>query len=75
MADLPGVTRAQTKFLRAFRNHPNGPGASEWPSPWTFRRWMRREGFRAAMASLRETLRLQSDLHLTTAAATAARTL
>jgi len=75
MSDTLGMTREQTKFLRAFRKHPLGPPPDAWPSPCVFRRWLRRAAFRSALKSLRDALRFQSDLHLAGAAASAAHVL
>jgi hypothetical protein len=72
MPDLKGTTRAQTIFLRAFRNDPAGPPAEQWPSAMVLRRWLRREGFAAALGSLMQSLRYQADFHLTAAAAAGA---
>lgn len=75
MPDMPGMTRAQTLFLRAFRDHPLGPPPAQWPAPCVFRRWLRRPKFRAALASVRDAMRFQADLHLAGAAAAAAHAL
>jgi hypothetical protein len=70
-----GTTRAQTLFLRDFRISPTGPAPEHWPSPSVFRRWMRKPRFRSALASLRDNLRFQADIHLATAANSAAHAL
>jgi hypothetical protein len=75
MADIPGTSRAQTSFLRAFRNNPSGPPSQSWPSPSILRRWLRRPRFRAALNSIRSAIQLQSDFHISSAATTAARNL
>src|SRR5688572_27690438 len=66
------VTRAQTRFLRAFVKNPCGPPADEWPSAVVLRRWLKRPGFCGAMNSILRTLRYQADFHLTAAAASGA---
>ena len=68
MANIPGTSRLQTIFLRAFRQQPTGPNPDQWPSPAILRRWLRRPTFRRALASVQDTLRLQSDFHLASAA-------
>ena len=75
MSDLPGTTRAQTIFLRACSKDPIGLCGKSMPSATTFRRWMRRPRFRRAVKEIRDALRFQADLHLSAAAAAAARTL
>ncbi|MFI5380980.1 MAG: hypothetical protein ACHRHE_16905 [Tepidisphaerales bacterium] len=65
---MPDTTRAQNVFLRAFRLQPAGPNPDQWPSPAILRRWLRRPTFRRALASIQDTLRIQSDFHLATAA-------
>ena len=72
MPDIKGTTRAQTKFLRAFRTDPHGPSEDKWPSPAIMRRWLRRPGFCDAMASIRDAMRYQADFQLLSAAASAA---
>src|SRR5579862_4694454 len=72
MADIKNTTRAQTVFLRSFRTHPAGPPAELWPSPAILRRWLRKPNFRHALDDLIQTLRYQSDFHLTAAACQAA---
>src|ERR1041385_5508561 len=64
MSDIPGTTRAQTKFLRAMSKNPSGPPPELWPSPSALRRWLRRPGFLKALQSVRETLFFQADIHL-----------
>jgi len=71
MPDLPGTTRAQTIFLRACSSDPFGLSGREWPTPTTFRRWMRRPGFRRAIQAVRDSLRMQCDLQLAAASAAA----
>jgi len=75
MSDIPGTSRAQTLFLRAFHTHPDGPPADLWPSPAIFRKWMRSPAFAAAMDDILATFRFQSDLHLAAVANRAAITL
>src|SRR5687768_2232433 len=72
MPRIQGTTTAQTKFLRAFRSTPHGPGAEHWPSPAILRRWLRRPGFVHAMRSIRDAMRYQADFQLLSAAASAA---
>ena len=73
MPDIPGTTREQTIFLRACSKDPFGLSGKDWPSPATFRRWMRRPGFRIAIKAMRDALRMQADLQLAAAAAAATR--
>lgn len=68
-------TSAQSLFLRAFRDNPAGPPAADWPNPATFRRWLKQDSFREALAAIRDALRFQADLHVATAAAQAAKNL
>jgi hypothetical protein len=75
MTPIPGTTRAQTVFLRAFRTNPAGPAHADWPTPAILRRWLRRPAFAAALKSLRNTFRFQVDFHLASAAAHAAQQL
>jgi len=72
MPRIRGETDAASSFLRAFRKNPHGPPPDKWPAPAILRRWLRRPSFRAAFNSLQETLRLQADFHLSTAANRAA---
>lgn len=72
MPDITGTTRAQTLFLRSFRTSPAGPSSADWPSPAILRKWLRKPAFRAALASIRDTLQFQSDFQLANAATTAA---
>ena len=71
MPDIPGTSRAQTIFLRAFAKNPSGPPPQAWPSPSILRRWLRRPRFRAALRSIEETLKFRSDFLLTATASTA----
>ncbi|MGA2496353.1 MAG: hypothetical protein ABSH20_01345 [Tepidisphaeraceae bacterium] len=75
MPRIPGTSNAQTTFLRAFRIHPGGLPPDRWPSPAILRRWLRRPTFARALASVRDTLRLQADFHLASAATLASATL
>ncbi|MDB5321208.1 MAG: hypothetical protein JWN40_2839, partial [Phycisphaerales bacterium] len=68
-------TEAQALFLRAFRENPSGPAAEKWPTPGTFRRWLKKSSFRNDLAAIRDALRFQADLHVATAAAQAAKSL
>src|SRR4051794_11489520 len=72
MSNENGTTRAQTKFLRAFRTHPFGPPPDAWPSPAILRRWLRRPGFHRAFLDLRTAIRMQADFQLAAASAQAA---
>ena len=72
MSDISGTSRAQTRFLRAFRKNPAGPPPDQWPSPVILRRWLKRRGFCSAMNSILRALRYQADFHLTAAAASGA---
>jgi hypothetical protein len=72
MPDMKNTTRAQTLFLRAFRQDPAGPPANEWPSPVVLRRWLKRPGFCGAMNSILRAMRYKADFHLTAAAASGA---
>jgi hypothetical protein len=69
MPDIKNTTRAQTIFLRAFRDHPFGPPPQLWPSPAIFRKWLRKPSFRNAFLSLRQALNQRCDFHLASAAA------
>src|SRR5437870_700096 len=71
MPDIPGTSRAQTIFLRAFAKNPAGPPPQDWPSPSILRRWLRRPRFRAALRSIEETLKFRSDFPLTSTATAA----
>ncbi len=64
MSNLPNTSRTQTEFLRAFRKYPDGPPPSKWPTPSVLRRWLRRPGFRRALATLRHALTTQHRLKL-----------
>jgi hypothetical protein len=75
MEKVESVTRAQTKFLRAFAKNPYGPPADAWPSPIILRRWLKRPGFCGAMNSILRALRYQADFELTAAAASGAHVL
>src|SRR5437870_1956632 len=72
MPRIQGTTDNATSFLRAFRKNPAGPPPEQWPSPAILRKWLRRPSFRAALISLQQTLQLQADFHLATAANRAA---
>src|SRR5438477_10841351 len=72
MPDIPGTTRAQTIFLRAFRSNPFGPPPDAWPSPAILRRWLRKPGFHRAFLDLRTAIRAAADFHLAAASAQAA---
>ena len=75
MPNVQGTSRAQTLFLRSFRASPTGPAPADWPSPAVLRKWLRKPAFRAALASIRQTLQFQSDFQLANAATAAARKL
>jgi hypothetical protein len=75
MPRISGTTDNATSFLRAFRKNPAGPPPEQWPSPAILRQWLRRPSFRAALKSIQETLLLQADFHLATAATRAALTM
>src|SRR6476660_5571822 len=75
MPDIPGTSRAQTNFLRAFVKNPSGPPADAWPSPAILRRWLRRPRFRSALNSVQLSIRFQTDFHIASAATSAARNL
>lgn len=70
MPNIAGTTRAQTIFLRALREDPTLP-AEAWPTPFIFRKWLRRPAFRRALLSLREACRFRSAYHLASSAADA----
>jgi hypothetical protein len=72
MPDIKDTSRAQTLFLRAVSKDPFGMSGRAWPKPTTFRRWMRRPGFRVAMQQLRDSMRLLADVQLAAAVAAAA---
>jgi hypothetical protein len=73
MPRIPGTTNRQTAFLRALRTHLDGPPPELWPSPAILRKWLRRETFRRALDSIRDTLTYQTDFALASAASSAAR--
>src|SRR5512141_1716787 len=75
MPRIPGTNNQQSAFLRALIKSPDAPPPEVWPKPVIFRRWLRKPGFRAAMDSLRDSLRYEADLHLAYAARNAARAL
>ena len=75
MPRIHATTDRQSSFLRALIKHPAGPPADQWPSPTILRRWLRRPAFRAALDSLRDTVRYKADLRLAYAADTAAQQL
>src|SRR5262245_51172630 len=52
MPNITGTTRVQSIFLRALRDDPN-LDPNYWPSPFLFRKWIRRPAFRQALLSLR----------------------
>jgi len=72
MPNMPGTTRAQSTFLRRFRDNPAGPPPDEWPYPATLRKWLRHEPFRRALDSIRDTLQFYADFQLARAASLAA---
>ena len=73
MPRIPGTTNRQSAFLRALRTHLDGPPQELWPSPTILRKWLRRDGFRRALDSIRDTLTYQTDFALASAASKAAR--
>jgi len=75
MPDIPGTSRAQTNFLRAFVKNPAGPSPESWPSPAILRRWLRKPRFRSALNSVQLSIRFQTDFHIASAATSAARNL
>ena len=64
MAVLPGMSHAQTAFIRAFRHSPTGPRPNDWPSPAILRRWLRKPTFRSAYQSLIALTRNQLSFQL-----------
>jgi hypothetical protein len=64
MPRVTGTTNAQSAFLRSFRDN----ATPAWPAPAILRRWLRRPEFRAALRSVRDTIRYQTDFQLVTAA-------
>jgi hypothetical protein len=72
MPNIPGTSRAQTTFLRLFRDNPAGPPAADWPSPAILRKWLRHDAFRRALDTLRDTLQFQADFQIARAASLAA---
>ena len=75
MSNIPETTRRQTLFLRAFRTNPAGPTPADWPSPAILRKWLRKPTFIAALRSVQEALRFQTDFQIANAASNAARKL
>src|SRR5258706_724129 len=75
MSNPEDKTAAQTLFLGACKDNPTGPPPQDWPAPGNFRRWLKKESFRKALASIRDALRFQADPHVATAAAQAAKSL
>jgi hypothetical protein len=75
MPRIRGTNNRQTTFLRAFRTSPTGPAADQWPSPALLRKWLRRPAFARALDTVLAALRFQTDFHLASAAAIAARAL
>lgn len=75
MPRIKGTSHAQTIFLRAFLKNPAGPPPAEWPPPAILRRWLRRPTFRAALQSVRDAARFQTDFHLAAAGTSAAASL
>ena len=73
MPRIPGTTNRQSAFLRALRTHLDGPPPELWPSPAILRKWLRREPFRRALDSIRDTLTYQTDFNLASAASKAAK--
>jgi hypothetical protein len=72
MPRIPDTSNRQTSFLRALRSGPDGLARAVWPSAVVLRRWMRRPGFRAALASLSGALSARADFELLMASARAA---
>ena len=70
MPNIAGTTRVQSNFLRALREDPSLP-ADHWPTPFLFRKWLRRPAFRRALMSLRDANRFRSAYHLSRSAADA----
>lgn len=68
MPNITGTTRAQSNFLRALRDNPSLP-PDVWPTPFLFRKWLRRPAFRRALLSLRDANRFRSAYHLSRSAA------
>jgi hypothetical protein len=75
MSNKPNSTRAQTLFLRAFQQNPAGPPSQDWPAPAVLRRWLKNDDFSETLAGIRDAFRFQTDFHIASAAASAARTL
>ena len=65
---MAGLRRMTTRAQRVFREKVDGPGVGDWPSPSVLRRWMRRPGFRGAMRSLMQSLRMQHRMGIWLAA-------
>ena len=75
-ANNHGKHRSSIKVFTRLPRQPLWPAAGHlWPSPAILRRWLRRPAFRAALKSVRDALRFQSDFHLAAASARAARAL
>jgi hypothetical protein len=76
MPRVKGTTsNCQSAFLRAFCRGLAGPAPHEWPSPAILRKWLRKDGFRKALLSLRGTIRFERNLHILAASLHGARNL
>jgi hypothetical protein len=70
--DQKRLTRNQREFLRKLREHPHGLPLTAWPRATTWRHWLRRPRFAAAIQSLRDAFHEESQLLLAGSAAQAA---
>ena len=71
MPRITGTNNRQSKFLRAFLKNPAGPPHDAWPSPVILRRWLKNPNFQHALNQIQHAYRLQADLELSAASASA----
>lgn len=72
MPRIQDCSNAQSKFLRNLHHHPTEITSRNIPAAAVLRRWLRKPGFRNALASLSGAMSVQADLQLSAAAASAA---
>lgn len=75
MAKSMKINQHQRGFLKKLRLHPAGLPDEHWPAATVLRRWMRHEGFRAALDSTRCAMQVRSDFELVNAGVRASATL